>query len=109
MGGRDGIELEKVIADGEEAAADLLKLPMNASSAEKPESIRLQKTKAGVVVGELSGMTNEGLTPLIRYPGQPGTAAIAARTVVELHGSHIGRPVVLMFEEANPSRPIIMG
>jgi hypothetical protein len=46
---------------------------------------------------------------LVIYPGQPGTAALRARTVTDLHGAHIGRPVVLMFEGGDPSRPIVMG
>lgn len=109
MGGRDGIELEAVMADSEEAA-DLLKPLVNPSSTEKPQSVNGQQHKqAGVVVGELISITNEGRIPLVRYPDQPGTAAIQARTVVDLHSSHIGGQVVLMFEEADPSRPIIMG
>lgn len=63
----------------------------------------------GVVIGELLAMKDEGRTPLVIFPGQPGTAAIAARTVVDLHGPHIGKQVVLMFEEADLARPIIMG
>ncbi len=30
------------------------------------------------VVGELIGFVDDGLTPLVRYPGQPGTAALRA-------------------------------
>jgi hypothetical protein len=63
----------------------------------------------GVVVGELIALTDEGCTPLVLYPGQPGTAALSAQTVVDLHGAHIGRPVVLMFEHGDPGRPIVMG
>jgi hypothetical protein len=29
--------------------------------------------------------------------------------VVDLHGGHIGRPVLLMFEGGHPSRPIVIG
>jgi hypothetical protein len=64
---------------------------------------------AGVVVGELIGMTDDGRTPLVVYPGQTGTAAIAARAIVDLHGTHIGKQVVLMFEGADLAKPIIMG
>jgi hypothetical protein len=62
-----------------------------------------------VVVGELIGMTNEGQTPLVVYPGQTGSAAIVARSVLDLHSAHIGKQVVLVFEGADPCRPIIMG
>lgn len=64
---------------------------------------------AGVVIGELVGIANEGGTPLVLYAGQPGTAAVGARTVVDLHGPHIGSHVVLMFDGGDPGRPVIMG
>ncbi|MBX3623030.1 MAG: hypothetical protein KF891_23930, partial [Rhizobacter sp.] len=51
-----------------------------------------------VVVGELVAIVDDGDTPLVLYPGQPGTAALRARTVLDLHGAHIGRQVVLSFE-----------
>jgi len=64
---------------------------------------------AGVVIGELLAIGDDGRSPLVRYPDQPGTAAVVARSTVDLHGAHIGRQVVLMFEAANPMRPIVMG
>jgi hypothetical protein len=54
-------------------------------------------------------MTDEGRTPLVIFQGQPGSAAVGARTVLDLHGEHIGRDVVLMFEDGDARRPIIMG
>jgi hypothetical protein len=63
----------------------------------------------GVVTGVLIGFKDEGRTPLVLFPGQPGTAAIGAATIVDVHGSHIGRQVALMFEHCDPRRPIIMG
>jgi hypothetical protein len=63
----------------------------------------------GVVTGVLIGFKDEGRTPLVLFPGQPGTAAIGAATVVDVHGSHIGHQVALMFERCDPRRPIIMG
>jgi hypothetical protein len=61
------------------------------------------------VVGELVAIADEGSTPLVVFEGQPGTAALRARSVVDLHAAHIGRAVVLMFEQADPARPIVMG
>ena len=63
----------------------------------------------GVLTGTLIGFKDEGQTPLVLYPDQPGTAAVAAAAVLDLHGAHIGRKVVLMFENGDPQRPIIMG
>ena len=64
---------------------------------------------AGPVVGELLAIVDEGCTPLVRYPGQPNAAAMRARSVVDLHGPHVGRQVVLWFENMDPHRPIVMG
>jgi hypothetical protein len=63
----------------------------------------------GVVTGDLIGFKDEGRTPLVIYPNQPGAAALAAGAILDLHGPHIGCKVVLMFENGDPSRPIIMG
>jgi hypothetical protein len=63
----------------------------------------------GVVTGELIAITDERQTPLVTFTGQIGAAAVRARSAVDLHGAHIGQRVVLMFEEADPARPIVMG
>jgi hypothetical protein len=63
----------------------------------------------GVLTGVLIGFKDDGRTPLVLYPGQPGTAAIPGATTVDLHGAHIGRQLVLMFESGDPARPIVMG
>jgi hypothetical protein len=55
------------------------------------------------------GFKGNGATPLVVYPRQPGTAAIAARAILDLHGEHIGQDVVLMFEGGDPLCPIVMG
>ena len=64
---------------------------------------------SGIVVGELVGLTGTGSSPLVVYPNQAGSAAVAARSVLDLHGAHIGARVVLMFEGADPAKPIVMG
>jgi hypothetical protein len=61
----------------------------------------------GVLVGELLALTDGGTTPLVRFEGQPD--AMRARSTVDLHGPHIGQPVVLMLENGDPARPIVMG
>lgn len=63
----------------------------------------------GVLTGVLIGFKEGGAVPLVIFPGQPRTAAIAARATVDLHGAHIGRPVVLMFDGGDPLRPIVLG
>ena len=105
MSGRVVIEAQEARAVDEESGGELLRLLKEAGSAKAPQTAQ----QVGVVIGELIGMTNEGRAPLVLYPGQPGTAALFARTVVDLHGPHIGRQVVLMFEAGDPAKPIVMG
>jgi hypothetical protein len=95
-------ELETLGSKGEETGGELRRILAEA----KPSGVA---AVAGVVVGNLIGIKDEGHTPLVQYPSQSGSAALSARTVIDLHGSHIGRNVVLMFEDSDPSRPIIVG
>ena len=62
----------------------------------------------GVLVGQLVGFRDVHV-PLVVFEGRPGTAALDARTAIDLRPEFIGEDVVLMFEEADPRRPIVMG
>ena len=62
----------------------------------------------GVVVGRLVGFADSGTTPLVRC-GQSNEPARPARTIVDLHASHLGRDVVLAFERGDRRRPIVVG
>lgn len=105
MSGRDPIADSQLLQQESSDGADLLQ-PLLASTSSSNEGMQ---PIAGVLIGELIAITDEGLTPLILYPGQPGTAVIAARSTVDLHGAHIGKRLVLMFEGGDPLRPIVMG
>ena len=72
-------------------------------------TVQLAAPLTEAVIGELVAIADDGATPLVLYPGQPGTAALRARVVLDLHAEHVGRSVVLSFEGGNPSRPIVMG
>jgi hypothetical protein len=63
----------------------------------------------GTVVGTLVALAENGAAPLVTYAGQPGTAALRARATLDLHGSHVGRAAVLLFEDGDPGRPIVVG
>lgn len=63
----------------------------------------------GAVTGVLVGFREHGRVPLVLFPGQSGSAAVAACSTVEVHGIHIGRQVVLVFEGSDATRPIIVG
>jgi hypothetical protein len=86
------------VMEGEELLSALVAGPSAAS-----------ETFAGIVVGELVAMTDDARTPLVLFPGQSGTAAVAARSTVDLHGAHIGCRLALMFEGADHTKPIVMG
>ena len=101
MGRRDTLET---------AAADLLAVddlltPLLAARPVRPAALPLPE----VVVGELVALADDGHTPLVRYSSQPGSAALRARSVLDLHGAHVGRPVVLQFAGGDATRPIVMG
>jgi hypothetical protein len=71
--------------------------------------VAAQASFHGAVIGVLIGFQDDGRTALVIFPGQPGDAATPARATQDMHGVHIGREVVLMFEGADPRRPIIVG
>ena len=73
------------------------------------DSVEFRGAFNGIVVGELLALADEGATALVRFPGQIGTDAVAARTSVDLHGPHIGAALVLVFENADPARPVVLG
>jgi hypothetical protein len=70
---------------------------------------RAPTSLSGAVTGTLIGFSDEGRTPLVLFPGQSGSAAVPAASIVDVHGMHIGRQVVLVFDHGDPARPIIMG
>ena len=105
MSGRDVIEIEEIEVAKAEPNSELLRLLKE----DTVGNARQSAGKVGVVIGELTGITGEGRVPLVLYPGQTGTAAIVAQTVIDLHGPHIGKKVVLMFEGGDGSKPIVMG
>jgi hypothetical protein len=94
------------VADGSEPSntggdplAALLSAPVEAHA----ESAR-QTT-----IGTLLALVDDGATPLVSYPGQPGTAALRALTTIDLHAAHVGRSAVLLFENGDPTKPIVVG
>jgi hypothetical protein len=62
-----------------------------------------------VVVGELIAIKDHGRTPLVLYPGQKGSAAVPARSIVDLLASQIGNHVLLLFESDENASPIVTG
>lgn len=105
MNSMDLSENETLAIAEEQTGADLLRPLVEAQPTKTPQPI----APAGVVIGELVGIKDEGRTPLVIYAEQPGSAALSARSVVDLYGPHIGGKVVLMFESGDSRKPIVMG
>jgi hypothetical protein len=64
---------------------------------------------SGARTGVLAGFANDGRTPLVVLRGHRSTAAVPARMTMDLHGAHVGREVLLVFENGDPRHPIIIG
>lgn len=93
---------DQLAASGEALLSPLLRAPATVRpSAESPVH--------GVIMGTLLALVDQGSTALVSFPGQSGHEAVRARTVVDLHGPHIGQGVVLMFEQGDVRHPIVMG
>ncbi|MCW7541895.1 DUF6484 domain-containing protein [Aquabacterium sp. A7-Y] len=103
MGKPEDIENKSAALAAECDAQALLRPLMDAPVAARAPTLHAP------VVGELLALAESGRYPLVVYPGQPGAAALRARTVVDLHGAHVGKQVLLVFEAGDPSRPIVTG
>jgi hypothetical protein len=63
---------------------------------------------SGVVVGILKDIKAHG-RPLVDFPGIPSMDPVHARSAIQLDKEHLGQDVVLMFDQGDRSKPIIMG
>jgi hypothetical protein len=91
-----------------------LAAPTDGDNAAKQANMHLPRDTSsralhGAVMGVLIGFQDEGRTPLVIFQDQPGNCAVPARATLDLHGAHVGRQVVLVFEGADARRPIVVG
>jgi hypothetical protein len=97
------LDTDSIVIDGTSAS-------QNEASARQPSAdTPAHALRGAVVLGTLVGFKQSGLSPLVLYPGQPGTRALAAVTLVALQPRQIGSPVALVFEGGDAGRPMIIG
>ena len=94
-------------ATAPESQADLMS-PLLQGPARAAED-GMQQSLPGVVIGELLALIDESQTPLVCFEGPQGPLSVRARSTIDLHGANIGRGVVLVFEQGDAQRPIVIG
>ena len=104
-----GLKADADVAPPDDGAALLSPLLTGAAHVRPADDAARPMPIPGAVIGELLALDDGGLTPLVRFSGQPGTGAIAARSSVDLQAPHIGAQVLLMFEQGDPGRPVVIG
>ncbi len=104
MNAVDQVEQPPDLLKDESDGANLL-LPLVLRETKQPSG----SSDASVIVGEIVAIAEDGRRPVVRFPGQTGPMWAAARCVVDITTAHIGRPVVLLMEEGDSAKPIIMG
>jgi len=62
----------------------------------------------GVIVGKVVFIDNQS-QPLVNFPGNPSLNPVPARSTVHLEKSHLDQDVVLVFDQGDIRKPIIMG
>jgi len=63
---------------------------------------------AGAVVGLFIGLNKEG-QPIVDYPSNPTDGALPARTTQKISETDGGNDVLLLFEDGDPVKPVILG
>lgn len=59
-------------------------------------------------IGDLVAIRDDG-TPLVLVERHADSRALPARSIIDIHSGHVGRQVVLFFEDGDPSKPVVLG
>ncbi len=106
MGANEVTDLSRFgLADDPRACASAATVAVPPRPTAGPDESTVSGALHGVYTAELIGIT-EG-RPVVLLPQR--TAALTGRSIVDLHGDHIGRQVVVMFDGGRPDEPIVMG
>ena len=81
---------------------------MNEITLADPIDISPQSRIDGVVIGVLTGFDDEQ-HPMVIFPGNPCDTSLIARATTALTSGDVGKEVALLFENGDPSAPMIIG
>jgi hypothetical protein len=73
-----------------------------------PNSAKTSKKVGGVVRGVLAGISEEG-DPLVDFAPNVSGAPMPASSTIAVTAADVGREAVLMFEDGDTARPILLG
>ena len=71
------------------------------------QSLRQEKIY-GVQIGHVVAL-HQASEPVVDFPRCPKETGILAKTTIEISEKNLGHEAVLMFEEGNPQRPVLIG
>src|ERR1039458_6810308 len=90
-------------------SVETLELPVEGTaSVGTPESVELAPSLPSTVIGTIIAVHGKREAQ-VEFPGNPNGAAVCARSTVDLVPAHVGSSVALVFENAAPGRPIVIG
>jgi hypothetical protein len=72
------------------------------------EPVTSSRRLDGVVIGALVSFAEDGV-PLVDFSGNQQDNPVPARTTIVLSHEAVGREVALLFEGADPAKPILIG
>jgi hypothetical protein len=88
----------------EEALSELQKQDSELALSGKRAHQKSREATIGIIVG-----FHDSGGPLVDFPSNPFSEYLPAHSIVTLSKSEIGREVVLLFEEGDLQKPIVMG